>query len=41
VFAEPGHSWHLRGAAVVLSVWLVLGLVVATRTFRWVRERRA
>jgi ABC-2 type transport system permease protein len=38
---EPGHSWQLGTGALVLSVWLVVGLFVATRTFRWVAERRA
>lgn len=41
VHAEPGDSWHLTTGAVVLTVWLVVGLLVATRTFRWVAERRA
>ncbi len=41
VQAEPGGSWQLGTGAAVLTVWLVVGLVVATRTFRWVAERRA
>ena len=31
VHAEPGDSWHLTTGAVVLTVWLVVGLLVATR----------
>jgi ABC-2 type transport system permease protein len=38
---EPGGSWQLTTGAIVLSIWLVVGLLVATRTFRWVAERRA
>jgi ABC-2 type transport system permease protein len=41
VNAEPGHSWHLGLGALVMSVWLVVGLFIAVRTFRWVRERHA
>jgi len=36
--AEARGSWeHLAGAAV-MAVWMVLGLVVAVRTFRWQRH---
>jgi ABC-2 type transport system permease protein len=38
---EPSDSYQLGLGAVVLAVWLVVGLLVATRTFRWVVERRA
>jgi ABC-2 type transport system permease protein len=41
VHAEPGGSWQIGTGAVVLAVWLVVGLVIASRTFRWVTERRA
>jgi ABC-2 type transport system permease protein len=41
VGAEPGHSWHLGLGALVMSTWLVVGLFLAVRTFRWVRERHA
>jgi ABC-2 type transport system permease protein len=41
VNAEPGHSWHLGLGALVMSAWLVVGLFLAVRTFRWVRERHA
>lgn len=38
---EPSDSYQLGFGALVLALWLVVGLVVATRTFRWVVERRA
>jgi ABC-2 type transport system permease protein len=41
VRAEPGHSWHLGLGARVMTAWLVVGLFLAVRTFRWVRERQA
>jgi ABC-2 type transport system permease protein len=40
VHVEPGGSYQLGLGAVVLTAWLVVGLLVATRTFRWVVERR-
>jgi len=38
VVNEPGGSWHLGTAAIMLSVWLVVGLVFAQRGFRWTRR---
>jgi ABC-2 type transport system permease protein len=38
VAAEPGQSWHLGTGAVVLCVWLVGGLTLAIRSFRWMRR---
>lgn len=35
---EPGGSWQLGLGAIVLSVWLVVGLIVAQRVFRWTRR---
>ncbi len=35
--AEASGSWQHPMTALVLSVWLVLALVVAVRTFRWLR----
>jgi ABC-2 type transport system permease protein len=32
---EPSHSWDRGEMALVLLVWVVIGLVVAVRTFRW------
>ncbi|HWU45518.1 MAG TPA: ABC transporter permease [Humibacter sp.] len=36
--AEPGGSWQLGWAPVVLLIWLLAGLVVCRLTFRWVRK---
>jgi ABC-2 type transport system permease protein len=38
VAAEPGNSWHIGTGAIVLSVWLVVGLALAVRSFRWMRR---
>lgn len=35
---EPGAAWNLGGVAISLAVWLVVGLVVARLTFRWIRK---
>jgi len=35
---EVSGSWQHGATAVVLVVWLVVGLVVGTRTFRWMRR---
>lgn len=35
---EQGDSWNLGGVALVLLVWLVVGLVAARFTFRWIRK---
>ncbi|MGF0115750.1 ABC transporter permease [Promicromonospora sp. Marseille-Q5078] len=35
---EPGGSWQHLATAGVLVAWLVVGLVVAVRTFRWRRR---
>lgn len=35
---EPDGSWQLGTAALVLSAWLVVGLVLAQRFFRWTRH---
>lgn len=35
---EPGGSWQLGLGAVVLSVWLIVGLIIAQRVFRWTRR---
>jgi len=36
--AEAGGSWNLPGVAIVLAIWLVVGLVLARLTFRWIRK---
>lgn len=35
---EPGGSWQLGTGAIVLSLWLVAGLIIAQRVFRWTRR---
>jgi ABC-2 type transport system permease protein len=35
VTLEPGHSWQHGQTALVLSAWLVAGLVLCLTTFRW------
>ena len=35
VILEPGHSFQLGQTALVLSAWLVAGLVLCLTTFRW------
>jgi len=32
---EPSHSWDRGEMALVMVVWIVIGLVVSGRTFRW------
>ena len=39
VSLEPGHSWQHGQTALVLSAWIVAGLVLCLTTFRW--QRRA
>jgi ABC-2 type transport system permease protein len=36
---EPGHSWQLGETALVLSVWVVAGLILCLTTFRWQNKR--
>jgi len=35
---EPGQSWHIGEGAIVLTAWLVVGLLLALRSFRWLRR---
>ena len=35
VALEPGHSWQHGQTALVLSGWIVAGLVLCLTTFRW------
>ena len=35
---EQGKDWNLGWAAIVLAIWLVVGLVAARFTFRWIRK---
>ncbi|PYG99619.1 ABC transporter [Arthrobacter stackebrandtii] len=36
--SEPGDAWNLGLVALVLAVWLVVGLVLCRLTFRWIRK---
>jgi ABC-2 type transport system permease protein len=38
VVLEQNESWDLPGIALVLGIWLVVGLVAARLTFRWIRK---
>ena len=35
---ESGGSWQLGSVALVLTLWLVVGIVVSRLTFRWIRK---
>lgn len=35
---ETNESWDLPGIALALGIWLVVGLIVARLTFRWIRK---
>lgn len=35
---EPAGSWELGAVAAILAAWLVVGLVLGPRTFRWRRH---
>lgn len=35
---EQGESWDLPGIAIVLTIWLVAGLIVTSLSFRWIRK---
>lgn len=36
--AEQGGSWNLTGVIIVTAIWLVVGLIAARLTFRWIRK---
>ncbi|OAN43250.1 ABC transporter permease [Microbacterium sp. H83] len=36
--AEPGGDWQLGLVAIMLAVWLVVGVVLSRATFRWIRR---
>jgi len=38
VVLEQNESWDLPGIALVLGIWLVVGLFAARLTFRWIRK---
>ncbi|MFP7762269.1 ABC transporter permease [Marisediminicola sp. LYQ134] len=35
---EQGESWNLPGVAIATALWLVIGLILARVTFRWIRR---
>jgi ABC-2 type transport system permease protein len=35
---EAGGDWNLVGVAIFTGIWLVVGLIVARLTFRWIRK---
>lgn len=35
---EQNESWDVPGVAIALAIWLVVGLVLARLTFRWIRK---
>ena len=35
---EVAHSWELGRVALVLSAWLIVGTILATRSFKWSRQ---
>lgn len=37
---EVNESWDLTGVAIATGIWLVVGLVLARLTFRWIRKDR-
>lgn len=36
--AEAGGSWNLPGVAIALVIWLIVGVILARVTFRWIRK---
>jgi ABC-2 type transport system permease protein len=35
---EVAGSWEIGKTAVVLILWLIVGLVISIKTFKWSRE---
>ena len=35
---EVNEAWNVEGVAIALAIWLVVGLVLARLTFRWIRK---
>ena len=35
---EIAHSWETGKTALILVIWLVVGLALAIRTFKWERS---
>jgi ABC-2 type transport system permease protein len=36
--AEPGGEWALGLVAIMLAIWLIVGLILSRATFRWIRH---
>ena len=36
--AEPGGEWALGLVAIMLAIWLIVGLILSRATFRWIRQ---
>jgi ABC-2 type transport system permease protein len=36
---EPAGEWELGKVALVLTAWIVIGLLLCLRTFRWTTRR--
>ncbi|MGH3750210.1 MAG: ABC transporter permease, partial [Micromonosporaceae bacterium] len=36
---EPGGDWELGRIALVLGAWVIIGLALCLRTFRWTSSR--
>lgn len=37
---EPSETWQLEGVLIALLIWLVVGLILARVSFRWIRKDR-
>ena len=35
---EVAHSWEIGRTAVVLGIWLVVGTLLAIRSFKWSKQ---
>jgi ABC-2 type transport system permease protein len=35
---EVAGSWEIGKTAIILVIWLVAGLIISIRTFKWSRE---
>jgi len=35
---EVAGNWEIGRTALVLSIWLIVGVILAIKTFKWSRE---
>ena len=35
---EVAGNWEIGRTALVLSIWLIVGVILAVKTFKWSRE---